>query len=92
MKPARPLRKMKSVKAHANMRAAMRMFVFALLLIPLQLAAQGDLAQKKAELASLKARIQSIAAQVERDKQTQDSLSQDIERIEQRLALSLIHI
>lgn len=86
MKPARPLRKMKSVKAHANMRAAMRMFVFALLLIPLQLAAQGDLAQKKAELASLKARIQSIAAQVERDKQTQDSLSQDIERIEQRLA------
>ena len=68
------------------MRAAMRMFLFALLFFPLQLAAQGDLAQKKAELAALKSRIQDIAAQVERDKQTQDSLSQDVERIEQRLA------
>ncbi len=86
MKTARYFSQMKSAMAHANMRAAMRMFVFALLLFPLQLAAQGDLAQKKAELAALKARIQSIAEQVEQDKKTQDSLSQDIERIEQRLA------
>ncbi len=72
--------------AACEYRRAMRICLVIFLCLPLLAAAQSELTQKKAELNQLKTQIAQIARQLENDKQEQDALSREVERIEKRLA------
>ncbi len=76
---------MKSDAAHANIRAAMRIFLSLLLLLPLTVTAADELRQREAELEALRSQIQAISAAVEKDQQTRDAIDQDLATVEKRL-------
>lgn len=64
----------------------MRLTLLLFLLLPAFAASADDLAQRRAELAELKARIAMIVATLEQDRRQEKSLASEIETIEKRLS------
>lgn len=64
----------------------MRIFILFLLLLPLVAPAEDELSQRQAELKALQQKILAISSRIDQDQAEKDSLGQQLQRSEKRLA------